>query len=883
MSQQRRTPGRRFYNKQQTQTSFRQTTPSVGFSPIQAANEAAGIAEETKRNVEDLKTLGRAQRRQSDLNSGVLKAKQTIEQANLEASQKTLEGIMSLSQTALQGYELYTKEQEERRQDEEAMSFLLGDGTGSIVDEEGNATVTPQVAAGAEASQEEQNNAVVSETAIQQSVDGDQVLAEDVRQPSADAHSAARSRSLTVSQATVQVTPYLSEFAQSDTLIQRPDGTTFRANEAKDSSDLSLVLQLGLRQFVQENGLTGGDVRALRDQFLPVAQNAMVQVQSQRMGQIQTANQNARVEVAFETASATIQTGEYDINQVWTDLASDYWNSGKFNGDRAAANEAALRALVQIAVNQGDEALLEALRDTPKFTHENGTAGPRLSQNPAYEALIQKGIDDIRNNEWRDHTQTQRDQQIELEQAQAAHQQALLDADGNPEAIRAANEELRDRTLEIGGPRAREIYTTITRQGLNYNPLVYGELADATAQGDPPTRNDIQDLEERGVITPEEAKSLRQQAGITDDVAVSVTKPYDRIISQSVKGAINAQLADKGILPSGELKGALAPVAADVELQVRRQLAAWMEQNPDASQSQVNEQVALLVQATRKDNGVLSTLSINSDGEVEGYTYGDPTRVERATTTVTTNPNTGQEARVLTALTTTELTRLQTDANKDNDLDAYNDRLLTGEEFEAATIAIANNKPNEIPPRVRRMAELLNMTPKNLIYAQGVGQNIDVSALIEQAQQPEAAASAGTTDPNPNSEARKSNRYLQTVLGVPRRGAAYLTGNIMQESAWDGQRTPWVLDDGAGTNKGLISWNRDRITRIEGWSGKPIEQMTNREQMQAMMWEMENYYPAAYRVFMNPNATDAQLRRASFQYWGYGEEGARYEYAQDYL
>ena len=47
--------------------------------------------------------------------------------------------------------------------------------------------------------------------------------------------------------------------------------------------------------------------------------------------------------------------------------------------------------------------------------------------------------------------------------------------------------------------------------------------------------------------------------------------------------------------------------------------------------------------------------------------------------------------------------------------------------------------------------------------------------------------------------------------GLPARGAAWLSGNIQAESAWMGQRKQWVLDDGAGRNGGILSWNRGRL------------------------------------------------------------------------
>ena len=56
--------------------------------------------------------------------------------------------------------------------------------------------------------------------------------------------------------------------------------------------------------------------------------------------------------------------------------------------------------------------------------------------------------------------------------------------------------------------------------------------------------------------------------------------------------------------------------------------------------------------------------------------------------------------------------------------------------------------------------------------------------------------------------------------------------------------------------------------------------ITELEQLQYMVKEMKQSYKTAYRIFMNPNSSDNDLRRASYLYWGYGHEGDRYAYAQ---
>jgi hypothetical protein len=127
-------------------------------------------------------------------------------------------------------------------------------------------------------------------------------------------------------------------------------------------------------------------------------------------------------------------------------------------------------------------------------------------------------------------------------------------------------------------------------------------------------------------------------------------------------------------------------------------------------------------------------------------------------------------------------------------------------------------------------------------------------------------------------------------MGFPSKGAAYLAGNIQQESGWNGLRR-WaeVAGDGSDANGGLISWmddaqrNHYRLRQAERHFGKPIDKVPESDQLAYMVKEMQKRNPDAYRVFMNPNATEGELRRASYAYWGYGHEGARFTYARNLL
>lgn len=119
---------------------------------------------------------------------------------------------------------------------------------------------------------------------------------------------------------------------------------------------------------------------------------------------------------------------------------------------------------------------------------------------------------------------------------------------------------------------------------------------------------------------------------------------------------------------------------------------------------------------------------------------------------------------------------------------------------------------------------------------------------------------------------------LFMAAGFPMLAAAILSGNVQQESGWKGQRTPWVLNDGAGTNKGLISWNRTRITGAEKFLGKPLETASNAEQVKWIKEELRQY--GLLDDFMNPQATEAQLQEASYKYIGWGHLGDRWKYSR---
>ena len=184
----------------------------------------------------------------------------------------------------------------------------------------------------------------------------------------------------------------------------------------------------------------------------------------------------------------------------------------------------------------------------------------------------------------------------------------------------------------------------------------------------------------------------------------------------------------------------------------------------------------------------------------------------------------------------------------------------------------------EIPPSLARTADELGIKPFTLLEHHGNKYGITIPNLAEQlTARPEQAKIPDQF--RDIKTAREGMQALMTI-GFPARGAAFLAGNIQQESSWAGQRT-W--DDVGSEAGGLVSWRAERLQALQNKLGRPVTQISDAEQLEYLKQEMMTKYPKQYAVFMNPYSTERELMEASYRFWLYGEEGNRFDYARDLM
>jgi len=216
-----------------------------------------------------------------------------------------------------------------------------------------------------------------------------------------------------------------------------------------------------------------------------------------------------------------------------------------------------------------------------------------------------------------------------------------------------------------------------------------------------------------------------------------------------------------------------------------------------------------------------------------------------------------------------------------SELSAEDDYLLTEEAVIAAAQALQGN--TAVDQRVTDLAKGMGLSPKALVEGQLKRYNLPTAEV--------AAEAPPATEPQADLDLKGGYSYITNQLGFPARGAAYLTSAVDHESGWHGTRE-WgqVAGDGTARNGGLISWaawsnDPARLGKIERHFGTSIANIPEQAQLNYMKMEMQQSYRAAYRIFMDPNASSADLRWAVSNYWGFDPKytGSRWTDAERYI
>lgn len=876
----------RIYQSQQAETRYQGSARSADFAPEQVVSSEQKLRQYKEATIQDAETMGREISRQMQLDQAALgykqeaargqlglqnfgeravlgmqqqydsnslrqqqtyeasltalegahmRASQAVASANLQATQTAIQGLLSLSSTALKFQEQRLARQEKIKQENAILD--------SIVD---NFDEFAQVQPAEQEQAKIKDTVIKSEsTALNKAAD---TLAGSNDPIDINAETKLRQGTTWNQLSSIRGNVYAARAMFPVALGEAAASGAIRpgAQGLEDTRQFT-------RDFIRRAGLIGVDKSVLASVFAPTAlaaiQNTVMATTQQEAKQVREANL-ARVQAA--TSELADGTSASSAGADWQKAADEHAHGNiGFNGQYSAAlnYQVTEEFLKNLAENKNIEAI-QALRE-----HEvvPGNKGTKLGKQ--FDHLFDKYEKEARVAAIQEFNLQQTEQNIALKQAV----QFYYD-NPSPENRQKAIVQLRS----IGSEDALTEANKLAQFGLNYDPQKKFDLLEMEQRGVEIPESTLRSLLSKGTINEAEYKQF-SKAG-PEKAAIKNVDDYIKKIDSGLKASMQGTAGAQDLTPDVRAELNIRHRAMVEEL--RSLVGAEVKVNPGIANSPT--ELARIIEA--KTQYLLSQprykLDNNGGG---GWKFGAEIKADQRLARITVGPGIQDFSKLSPedAFGKLKFPKSEMDATKDNflslnDLKADVKRVMEGKQ--------ASNK-------TRLWAKKLGLSSTAFIEAQ-----LGVRGLPSL----KAIKSGTAMEVIDIKDASAGYRHLKS-MGFPTKGAAYIAGNIQQESGWHGLRE-WgeVAGDGTNRNGGLISWaswanNPARLGAVERHFGKPIAQIPETDQLAYMKLEMQRRNPQAYRVFMNPNASDAQLRWASYQYWGYGHEGSRYSYAQSLL
>ena len=832
------------YNQQTYTGSFQGSARSVGFKPITAIDTSKQFQQRTNERNRDLQTYSKYLKSHNAVASSQLKADQAQANANMNA----FKGLLSLTQQGLglvKEYENMQKQQEaarlaefEAQQMEAAMADFAGFSFGDTSDTEINDKATGLV---------ESNN----DTQIQVEAEGqaiNEVANESDLTPGAQ--SQFRQQATQIRYTGVQGNVYSARDGHMGYIESRMNEIPDAQRPKTEAEAMALIKRFNA-DYIRESGVMGSDMsRKLALQKMAptvVANTANLARATAKASTKLTQTENATQ--LSGTLWKASQSGA-SADELWR-MASDgaaFGNMG-FNGRSAASNAAAMKELTSTLVQSENVSALIRLKQTPKIpgNPRAGTLGD------VYGDIIDKAIEQARTGKVQEWGRHQADRKMVAEQMIEDYY-----ANPTPEARAALAE-----NLSKLGPTGRAEANRLMTSGLNVDPQYELDLAQRQARGEHISMDELQGALASGRIRESVYKQqmkLNKDAQI-DGAVSDTTDGMSSIIRQSIK----ATAGDTAQIPPStqqeiNIRSSLLTQDLNSRLQAEVRANPALKSNPREMQIAANNILGELLNEPQ--------YKLEPSNTYGGLKWGAPIRdpkFAQASQAITVSP--GEQSVV-------NLTSKQIRDNNifpKSELDVQDDYILSQKDAaEAAQIT-----DGSYSSRIKSIADYLGITPQALVEGQLRRYNMPSADALRNA--PEFATP--NTGPTPTAGANLTKasgyQYIRNKLGFPSRGTAYLTSAIDHESTWHGTRQ-WgeVAGDGTNRNGGLISWaswanDSARLGKIERHFGTNIANISETDQLEYMKLEMQKSYPRAYRVFMDPNASSADLRWAVSAYWGF--------------
>jgi hypothetical protein len=878
----------RIYQSEQMGRGYQGSAQSVGFNPEIAVSDERRVREYGAARVQDAETIGREISRQMQLESNQLQLQQGVDRGAQSLAQSRETGLLQQSQLndksnlALQqahqrGYMALQASQLQGSQSvDRANTQAFGTAVSSLLSLS-SSYVAYQGEMYKQQKKDEENNKLFDATIGKDFWEKGAQLPDNILQESKQNDTALKAESTAINNVAA---PLASSKDPTDisAATQLQTGTTWnqlssvRGNVYAAAAMIPAALaefaasgqiragaqgyedtRMFLRKFFDATGLLGADKALVAEVVLRPAlglmQNAVLSATMQEAKGVKEAyTETTKAKISDLADGSTVE----NVGSNFTKASEESIHAPiGFNGKHSAAsNLFTVKEFLTNLVAEGKTKEITALRDHVY----NASTGRKLGDD--YDHLFDEAEQQARKGAIARYELGEAESKLEVKKSI----QYFYD-NPSPENRSAAIQELR----KIGTEAALKEADRLAENGLNYDPQKKFDLLEMERANGQVDQTLLDSLYRTKTISDAEYKQFSRGSKGAESA-----KEVDKFL-KGIKAGMKSAM--QGTVPSGSINPA---VSAELNVRhvafmedLRRSVLAEIKTNPSIAKD--NIELARVVE--EKSQFLLKQpqykLQMSPKG---GAHFAGNLSVEH----FTVSPG------------IQDFSKLKPEAIFDGRyprtiMDATQDRFLPLDKLRAdVKLILAGSSPSNA---TRLLAKNLNLSPTAFLNSQLEVNGLPGLNSIREGQSNGKGLPARDDIPN----AQAGMAVLQQ-MGFPRLGAAYLAGNIQQESTWNGRRS-WDIGhiDGTDRNGGLVSWqntaatNHYRLRAAERYFGKDISKVSETDQLAYMVVEMKRRNPAAYRTFMNPNASEGDLKKASYAYWGYGEPGARYSYARRLL
>ena len=547
----------RIYNQQTYQGGYEGHHQSVRYQPVKAFDNSEQFRQRGRERAADAATKGRMAARQYEIDKVALQfekerglGQMKLNAAAQQNSFKALQGLLSLSQTAMSTYK---QMEQERAVREEEDALLESIGWGEVALEENEA---------AQAQTAQADAAVSADAAGRNSV-----AAELQQQPGINNQSAAHAlqqTSLYNSLKGINGNAYTA-MAQHGSFLEAAVQSLPEGQGPITPAKAQIMARELNRQFLRESGMLNAPRKLqvkLARTMAANTQNMTARLVAASIKMEQAANQTE----AKSFVSTVVDSG-VSPQEIWQQASERYANGNLgFTGYSKASNRAALENVLQEAAENGNTGLIRELRGIEMVP---GNKGTKLEKQ--FDHLFDKYEKAARQGAVQEYNLSQAERGVEMKTSIQDYYDAPT-----PENRQKAIQTLR----QIGTEDALKEATRLAQNGLNYDPQKKFELLEMQNSGQAIPDDLLKSLVDNGTITADEFK----QFSVTSEnsVAAKNVDTFLKDMGTGLKISMQGKASATDLDPAVRAQLNVRYEAFEDEL--RRQVLAEVKLNPSVAQ-----------------------------------------------------------------------------------------------------------------------------------------------------------------------------------------------------------------------------------------------------------------------------------------------------------